>query len=118
MPNFLFGLIVSFALRQIAKFAEKTDWNKVKTDIDPRIRDLVPGTMLDDAAVDLFNNAVDCFALALKDADDLKQIADAVLAGDWKGVFDALIALLEEVTHPSKDALIAAVDQLRLADAA
>ena len=37
MPAWIISLVVGFVLRQIAKFSESTDWQKVKADVFTRI---------------------------------------------------------------------------------
>lgn len=48
--NLVLGLVRVFIERQVLKFGKALDWNMVKTDLDARIRKLVPGEYFDDAA--------------------------------------------------------------------
>lgn len=103
MNNIILKLVIGFILRQIAKFAESTDWTKIKADALARIADLIPGTFFDQAACDLVAGVIDACALALKDAADLKAFADALNAKDWAGALDALEDLLQKIL-PATDA--------------
>jgi len=62
MPDFLIRLAITFVVRQLAKFGRDTDWDKVKVDLDQRVRKLVPGNFFDDAAVEIVFTAVDAIA--------------------------------------------------------
>jgi hypothetical protein len=51
MPiNQIILMIVRFFIeRQLKKWGSSLDWSKVKTDLDTRIRQVVPGAAIDDA---------------------------------------------------------------------
>jgi hypothetical protein len=109
MPAFILNIIISFVVRQVVNFSTNTDWNKVKADADARISALFHIKFLGDAVTEIVNNTIDCLALALQDANSLAQLAAAVETGNWNNVYTVLIALLTNVIHPSKNALIAAM---------
>lgn len=98
MPAWIISLVVNFVLRQIAKFADGTDWVKVKADALSRISQIVPAWLLPSLA-DIVGEAVDILAEALKSTDDLAAIAAKLVAGDVAGALALVIALVEKLIH-------------------
>ncbi len=97
MPTWVVNLIISFVLRQIAKFAETIDFDKVKADLAVRIAALVPGTFFDDEAIKVMNTIVSGFELCLAKTDEWKNILALCAAEKWPQALEAAKALLIEV---------------------
>jgi methionyl-tRNA formyltransferase len=72
------GFVISFVLKQLEKFESKIDWEKVKADIDVRVRALVPGTWFDDEAVELANTVIDAIAKIMASSGQTKNILSLV----------------------------------------
>ncbi len=107
------NMVVSFVLRQLAKFGKDIDWAKVKSDLGERVRQLVPGTWFDEEAVALVNAALDAVKIALGAQDDWDTLLRALAAQDWNGALAALKDMLSKVWHPTAKAnarLVAALE--------
>lgn len=59
--NFLIPLAVNFAVRQVVKFGEKLDMVKLRADFETRVKDLIPGSAWDAAAVELADKVFNIF---------------------------------------------------------
>lgn len=97
----LIGMVINFVLRQLDKFTHAIDWAKVKADLEPRIRDLVPGRFFDDEAVAACNRVIDLVAAALASQADIDAILHLLAAQDWAGAFAKLRDLVLHVWSPS-----------------
>lgn len=103
MEKILLKFAVTFCLRQVDKFGTGTDFERVKADFDVRVRALVPGEWLDDAAVGLVNDTIDLFASLCRDAAHLKQLAEAALSGDWGTTWSTFKAMVEKFFEPKTE---------------
>lgn len=81
--GFIVDMAVSFALRQVQKFADKTDWSKVKADLAVRVRDLVPGEFFDTEAAAASNAAIELVEKFLKGDTD-EKVVKLIVAGKLK----------------------------------
>lgn len=93
--------VVTFVLRQLAKFGRALDWEKVKTDAESRVRAFVPGTMFDNGAVAAVRTAVDACRIALAAEEDLCRVFGLITANDWDGAFRVLKDLLTQIWYPA-----------------
>lgn len=96
MPDFILRIVVSFLVRQITKFGRDTDWNKVKADLDVRIRKLIPGTWFDDEAAELAGVIIDAVAEALKSEDNWVKLLTLVAQQKWNEALDLLIQWVKD----------------------
>jgi len=85
-------LTVTFIIRQLAKYASAVDFGKIKADVEPRIRDLVPGEWMDDAVVDLMKVTVDALAEFVK--EHLEEILTLLKEGKYSEALDKLLEAL------------------------
>jgi len=99
MKQWLIGAAIKFALRQIGKWGTSIDWPKVKADFAIRVRDLVPGEMLDDEAVAAAMAVIDIFASILGDQSALQKIVQLVLDGK---ISEALVLLRDLIIQNFK----------------
>ncbi len=106
LERWIIGMVISFVLRQVAKFKHDIDWNKVKSDLDLRVRALVPGDWFDDEAVLAVNVVLDMVKSALSAQSDLEAILTLLAASDWQGAALALKDLLLKVWNPAPDASV------------
>jgi hypothetical protein len=67
MPDFILRLVLTFVVRQLAKFQQTIKWDLVKADVEKRIRDLIPGDWFDDYAVVVAFIAIDTVADMMDD---------------------------------------------------
>jgi hypothetical protein len=88
-------LVISLVLRQLEKFGEAIDWSKVKADVEPRVRKIVPGTILDDAAVTFILGIISAFETTLKD-EDLKIVLELLAKKDYLAAGQKLIDIIKE----------------------
>lgn len=86
------GFVVSFVVRQVEKFGNAIDWEKVKDDAEVRVRALVPGTWFDDMAVGVVDSALATLKKALTDGDGVTELL-TLIAGKQHG--EAVTRLFE-----------------------
>lgn len=98
---------VTFILRQLEKFNESTDWAKVKADVEPRVRSLVPGSWFDDEAVAAVSAVVDAVAVAAKNTVGVEEVLSLVAKADWRGAERALRNLMMTAVVADKPDLVA-----------
>jgi hypothetical protein len=96
MPDFLIRLAITFVVRQLAKFGRDTDWEKVKVDLDQRVRKLVPGNFFDDAAVEIVFTAVDAIAEILTEEESWVKLLTLLAEGKTQEAVDLLIKLVKD----------------------
>lgn len=75
------NLAIGFAMRQLEKFGDKTNWTTVKADFAVRVAQIVPGTWLDAEAVELSNEVIDAIARAFDNTKTLGLILKLVTNG-------------------------------------
>ena len=80
--GFLVPIAVSFAVRQSQKFGKSLDMVKLRADFETRVRDLVPGSIWDDAAVALTDKVFAIFA-DLFTSDVLEETSQDLVAGKF-----------------------------------
>jgi hypothetical protein len=88
------NLLVSFFLRQLAKFSRSLDKVQLRVDLEDRIRKLVPGELFDDAMVDFSIRVLDILFTLLEIEE--KAVLLIKLVADKK-YEEALTYLLEYV---------------------
>lgn len=101
LERWLINLVISFVLRQLAKFKNEIDWAKVRVDMSARIAAVIPGTWFDDEAVYVANALLDGVLLVLGQTADLERVLALLAASDWNGAFEALKDLLLKVWNPT-----------------
>ncbi len=94
LEKLLISIIVSFVLRQIAKFKDQTNWATVRADLEARVKDLVPGTWFDPESVALADLVLEKIEAALGATADLSALLHLVAAEDWVGALAFLKDLL------------------------
>jgi hypothetical protein len=94
LEKWLVSIVIGFVLRQLAKFKEQTNWETVRTDLEARVKDLVPGSWFDAEAVLLVNLVMEKLVAILGSAEVLKEILEKVAAEDWVGALSTLKGLL------------------------
>lgn len=92
--SWLINLAITFIIRQIAKFNETLDWEKVSADLEARVRALIPGDMFDSSAVAVVNAVLAGAKQVLADEEALAHIVKLAAAGDWERAIAALKDLL------------------------
>jgi len=94
--HWLATMAITFAVRQLAKFGEQTDWDKVKADADTRIRDLVPGTFFDEFAVAFLNKVLDLGAEMLREPDQMQQLMTLIAEGKFQDAINYMMAWIRQ----------------------
>jgi hypothetical protein len=97
LEKWLIGIVISFILRQLAKFQSSLDWTKVKADAEARVRALVPGTWFDQEAADICKIVLDAAEKALSSTTDLQAILQCLATSNWNGAYDLLKDLLLKI---------------------
>lgn len=80
IQGIVINLVISFVLKQIEKFGDRTDWVKLKHDAELRVRALIPGTWFDDEAAYAVKAAIHALQSLLDQTDRLKALLK-LLAG-------------------------------------
>ena len=113
------SIVISFILRQLAKFQKTIDWAKVKADLKPRIEQLVPGTWFDDEVVAICNLVLDRAAEVLAQGDAIEIILKLLADAKWQEAAAALKDLLLGgfVPHPKNTVKAGAKVQAALSQA-
>lgn len=99
--KWIIGFVISFVLRQLEKWRDTVDWAKVKADLKPRIEQLVPGTWLDDSAVDLVFTLIDVVADVLKATGEIEAILNLVAEQKYQEAWEKLRDLILGNLQPS-----------------
>lgn len=93
LERIVLPLVISFVVRQLEKFKESIDWEKVKHDLDIRIKEIVPGSWFDDEACAVGHAAVGMIQGVLSKSSDIKKLLE-MLAGKK---YDQAIAFIKEL---------------------
>ncbi len=78
-------IVVGVVLDRMAQFRADTDWTKVKITADTKVRDVIPGTMLDDTVVRAVNQAIDKIQSAMGETEEAAIVLGLLAAGDFSG---------------------------------
>lgn len=100
LERWLVSLVVSFVLRQLAKFRGEVDWAKVRADMNVRVKAIVPGSWFDDEACYIANALLDGVVAVLASSADLENILNLLAAGQWQAAYEALKDLLLRIWSP------------------
>lgn len=77
------SFMISFVMRQLEKFHSSLDWDKIKRDLDERIRLMMPGSWFDDEAVLVANTALDMLRSVLEQGDNIKRLLELLTAKNY-----------------------------------
>lgn len=92
--------IISFILGQLEKFKASLDWGKIQADLDKHVRDLVPGTWFDDAAVKFVDSIFGSIRSILEQGDHIKSLLELLAAKKYDEALAALkYLLLGQIGH-------------------
>lgn len=93
---YVLPIIESTVVDRLAKFGHDTDWAKVKTDINRKVRTVLPDAIfspaVEDAVVLYVDQRISAFAQALGDTDTEKAVLDALIKGDTTVAWKILVA--------------------------
>lgn len=95
--SWIVGLVLTFVVRQVAKFNENFDWHEFVADLNERVRKLVPGEMFDSYAVSLVEALLNGLRQVLASEDALAEIGKYAADGKWDEAINALKKLLLDV---------------------
>lgn len=115
LERWLISIVISFVLRQLAKFKQDVDWGKVRADMDARIRALVPGSWFDNEAVALCNSVLDGVIFVLGSSESIETILRLLAESKWEDAAAALKDLLMSVWIPRGASAVKAVSLLKAA---
>jgi hypothetical protein len=110
MQKWIISAVISFLVRQIGKYGEGLDWDKVKSDVHARIDDLAPKS-LSGLFYDIADNVLDVFKDAISKPDDLVSIAQSAASGDFSGSCNRIIDLIA-AAHPDSCAALSGLKSL------
>ncbi len=105
---------LSFAIRQLAKYGDETDWSLVRKDFDIRVRDLVPGDWFDDQASEVASEIISAVERALKNTKTLKIIGDLAIEGKTAEAIARLRDYLLKAWKPDSAAGVKAMSLVEL----
>lgn len=92
--------VLSFVVRQIAKWGEAIDWALVKADAEERVRALLPDWLFEDDVVEAVHLLLDICAEALGKSNALKAILEKCVAKDFAGALELARQLLVGIVKP------------------
>ncbi len=95
MPAWVVSIVISFVLRQIAKFTTKIDWKKLEADLDERIRKIFPIAWFDEDAIALVNTTMEIIKKVLGESDQLKEILELLAEEKFTTAVQVLIKLIK-----------------------
>lgn len=72
-----------FAVRQVAKYGMSVNWSSVRSDVQIRVKQLIPGEMLDKAGADIAGEVVDKIQTLVTSGDALAQLVKFATDGNW-----------------------------------
>ena len=101
VERWLINIVISFVLRQLARFKGDIDWAKVRADMNVRVAALVPGTWFDNEACYVANALLDGVLVVLGSSAALERLLQLLATSDWNGAFEALKDLLSRVWIPT-----------------
>lgn len=117
--KWVISYLIGFVMRQLATFQHSIDWTKVKTDLDVRLRAMIPGQILDNEAVLILNTALDEIAKMLASTDKLQAILNLLAAEKWVEAGQELLTMLmeavQDATTPQHIALKEVLAKVQLA---
>lgn len=96
MQSWMISIVISFVLRQLAKFTTSLDWAKVAEDLDKRVRDLIPGKWLDDEGSSVALFAFNSIRAVLMAQDKIKPILELLAHQKYTEAALLLKKLLKE----------------------
>lgn len=102
LQKWVVSLVISFVLRQLAKYQDQIDWAKVKADFEKRAADLMPGFWFDDEVKALAGLVIDACQEVLSEGDQIEKLLKALALGEWDVALLALKELLLNAWKPKE----------------
>jgi hypothetical protein len=96
MQAWLLGVVIHFAVRQLATFKKSIDWSKVKRDLEERVRALIPGKLFDDIAVSIANSALDSIQAVLGAGDRIEVVLKLLAEDKVSQAVEKVLSYLKE----------------------
>lgn len=100
MPAWMISLIVNqvfaFAVRQLAKFGEGLDWEKVKKDFGERLAKLTAWSWDDELIQKFVGKLIDELKELLDDAAKFKEVLALALAGNYPAAIEKIKEIVLE----------------------
>ena len=94
IKNWVISMVISFIMRQLAKWQLQIDWAKVKADLQARVAALIRGEWLDAEAVELVGAMVDAASSVLAASEELEKIVKLLADQKFQEAWEALRALI------------------------
>jgi len=95
IPAWLVQAMVTFVVRQLAKFFESSNFDKIREDLEIRLRDLIPGEMFDDAAIKMMDVILDTIQKFLQEPMEAKNIFEHLKSGDVNYAIESLLTVVK-----------------------
>lgn len=93
------NFVVAQIIKAIVKFDKQFDWDKLKNNLESKIRDIVPGYLFDDAVAALVGKIIASCDLILDFTDIIKNVIESVANQDFEGARIKLKQLISEVMN-------------------
>src|ERR1700733_11335533 len=94
MEKIILNLALPFILGRLQKFQSSINWTTVETDLEAKIRAVIPGQWLDDAAIDIMRTVMGYVQKAMADQADIKSLLGLLAAGNYQGALTMLKNLI------------------------
>ncbi len=108
LEKWLVSIVIAFVMRQFAKFRDQLDWDKVRLDLETRVKDLVPGSWFDDEAVMLVDLVLAKLKSALGDSEAIGKLLTLLASSDWPGALVFIKGLLSAALPTATEVKLAA----------
>lgn len=90
VQNLIISKVVSFILDRLNTFQSGINWDLVTTDLDEKVRAIVPFTIFDNLAVDLANSTLKMIREALGSSDVLGRVIVLLSQQEYSQAADLL----------------------------
>lgn len=107
----ILSIALSFISKAISKWGHATDWSKVKSDLDARVRKLIPGELIDDEVVFVLNKVIDVAAGLLSSKESLDKIIGFVKEKKFAEAISFLKQLIIDAYLPKAQQELAALSE-------
>lgn len=91
IPEEILKGMLWFVVRQLGKYLESADFEKIRADLEIRLRDLIPGTMFDDAVISLMDIVIATIKKLMEAPMEAKNILEHLKSGDITYAYNSFL---------------------------
>jgi len=90
----IFEVVLSFVIRQIAKYGDSVEWDLVREDIREYVRKIIPGDAFDETCVSLVDHILDGVEYLIENIE-FSGVLEAIKSKDLKLAIQILRDLIK-----------------------